>query len=84
MSKNILILGNGFIGNNLYKYFVSRYNTTITSKQDIDVTDHNSVKNYLNNKKNRKEKLPIEDKRKYPDFHLSLAYLIILNIYRFF
>ena len=35
-------------------------------------------------KKNRKEKLPIEDKRKYPYFHLSLTYLIILNIYRFF
>jgi dTDP-4-dehydrorhamnose reductase len=50
MSKNILILGNGFIGNNLYKYFVSKYNTTITSKQDIDVTDPNSVKNYLDNK----------------------------------
>ena len=35
-------------------------------------------------KKNRKEKLPIEDKRKNPNFHLSLTYLIILNIYCFF
>jgi prephenate dehydrogenase len=50
MSKNILILGNGFIGKNLYSYFVSKYNTTITSKKDIDITKTESVKNYLSNK----------------------------------
>jgi dTDP-4-dehydrorhamnose reductase len=50
MSKKILILGNGFIGKNLYTYFISKYNTTITSKKDIDITNIESVKYYLNNK----------------------------------
>lgn len=37
----ILILGNGFIGNNLYKYFSSKYDTSITNKQILDITCKN-------------------------------------------
>ena len=50
MNKKVLILGNGFIGKNLYTYFVSRYNTTITSKKDIDITEPESAKKYLSDK----------------------------------
>lgn len=50
MNKNILILGNGFIGQNLYRYFSNRHNTSISNKSDIDITDIYSVKNYLHNK----------------------------------
>ena len=51
MNKTILILGNGFIGKNLYRHFLTRYNTTISSKKDIDITSQKSVKEYLSNKK---------------------------------
>lgn len=34
----ILILGNGFIGNNLYQYFSNKYQTSITNKEILDVT----------------------------------------------
>lgn len=49
MNKKILILGNGFIGNNLYKYFLTKnkYDTIITDKTKIDVTNTNNIKNYI-------------------------------------
>jgi len=50
MNKNILILGNGFIGQNLYRYFSNIHNTSISNKADIDITNIYSVKNYLHNK----------------------------------
>ena len=50
MNKNILILGNGFIGQNLYRYFSNKYNTLISNKADIDITNMHSIKNYLHNK----------------------------------
>lgn len=48
--KTVLILGNGFIGKNLYRYFANRYDATITNQKEINITDNRSVKNYLYNK----------------------------------
>ena len=38
--RKILILGNGFIGTNLNKYFSNKYDTTIVAKSELDVTDN--------------------------------------------
>ena len=45
----ILIIGDGFIGYNLYKYFYIKYNTFITTKTILDVTDNNNVYQFLKN-----------------------------------
>lgn len=47
--KKILILGNGFIGSNLYKYFIlkTKYNTIITNKKEVDIIDINTINNYF-------------------------------------
>lgn len=45
MNKKILILGNGFIGSNLYNYFQSKYDTTITNRSILDILNPETYKN---------------------------------------
>ena len=83
--KNMLILGDGFIGNNLYRYFSNKYNTSISNKKDMDITNVHSIKSYLHNKhfdyiisavgiKN------IKECEKYPDIAYSINADGIKNI----
>ena len=50
LKKNMLVLGDGFIGKNLYRYFSNKYNTSISNKADMDITSIRSIKSYLHNK----------------------------------
>jgi|688.fasta_scaffold38639_9 dTDP-4-dehydrorhamnose reductase len=45
MSNNILILGNGFIGSNLYSYFSQYDNTIVTNRHTFDITRSETYNN---------------------------------------
>lgn len=44
---NVLILGDGFIGKNLFHVFSSAFPTTLVDKKIIDVTSRESIKKYF-------------------------------------
>ncbi len=51
MSKKLLIIGDGFIGKNLFYYFKNHCNTTITNRKILDVENEKSIEEYFKNKK---------------------------------
>ena len=51
MDKRILITGaNGYIGKTLYNDLKLKYNVTALSRQELNVTDLQQVKNYFKDK----------------------------------
>lgn len=50
MSEKLLIIGDGFIGKNLFCYFKNHYDTTITNRNILDVESEKSIENYFKNK----------------------------------
>ncbi len=51
MLKKVLIIGNGFVGKNLFYFFNNKYDTTITNKEKLNVENEEKIKNYFYNKK---------------------------------
>lgn len=49
MSKKIIIIGNGFIGSNLYTYFSNKYNTILSSRNLLDINNEQNIKHFLSN-----------------------------------
>jgi len=48
---NILLIGDGFVGKNLFSYFRNKYHTSITSKNILDITSNTSIYNYFHHTK---------------------------------
>jgi dTDP-4-dehydrorhamnose reductase len=48
--KQILIVGNGFVGTNLYKFFSQKYTTHIIGRKDLDLTNDVDVRKYFSSK----------------------------------
>jgi len=51
MLYKVLIIGEGFVGKNLYNVFCNIYNTTIINRNVLDIQNQESIKNYFYNKK---------------------------------
>ena len=49
MNCNILIVGNGFVGANLFDYYQDKYNVDITTKEMLDVCCEKSIQTYFKN-----------------------------------
>lgn len=47
MSEKIIIIGNGFIGSNLYNYFSGKYNTMVSDRNLLDINNEQSIKQFL-------------------------------------
>lgn len=53
MNCNILIVGNGFVGANLFDYYQDKYNVDITTKEVLDVCCEKSIQTYFKNNKDK-------------------------------
>jgi dTDP-4-dehydrorhamnose reductase len=47
MNKKILIIGNGFIGKNLYKYFIQKNQSTITTRDILNILDKDQIQTFF-------------------------------------
>lgn len=47
MSKTIVIIGDGFIGRNLFRYFNTKYDTVLTNRSLLDLKEENSIQNFF-------------------------------------
>lgn len=47
--NKLLIIGNGFIGKNLYKYFSLKYDTIISNRNILNISDSTSIKKFFIN-----------------------------------
>ncbi len=51
MLRKILIIGNGFVGRNLFYVFNNKYDTIITNKENLNIENEEKIRNYFDNKK---------------------------------
>lgn len=47
MSKKIVIIGDGFVGHNLFRYFNTKYYTLLTNRSILDLKQENTIKDFF-------------------------------------